>query len=155
MEPRIDYKKLQSLIPTTAQSLIAISTSVTASGLEPSLIELVKTRTSQINGCAFCLHMHTAEARAKGETEERLYLLDAWREAPAYTDRERAALGWTEALTVITEGHAPDAAYDEARRHFSESELAMLTSAIVAINAWNRIAIGYRLTPAVRAKAAA
>jgi AhpD family alkylhydroperoxidase len=155
MQERIDHQRLYGLLPTTAKSLIAISASVKASGLEPALIELVKIRASQINGCAFCLHMHTTDARAQGETEARLYLLNAWREAPLYSDRERAALAWTEALTLITEGHVPDAAYDEARRNFSDPELAMLTSAIVAINAWNRIAIAYRFAPDLAPAAAA
>jgi len=153
MKPRIDYAKLQSLIGPTTAALISISTAVRQSGLDPKLVELVKIRASQINGCAFCLHMHTTEARAQGETDERLHLLNAWREAPLYNERERAALAWTEALTRITEGHAPDDVYDAARRVFSEPELAMLTSEIVAINAWNRIAIAYRFAPDV-AKAA-
>jgi len=153
MSSRIDYKRLQGLIPTTAQSLLAISAAVTAGGLEPSLIHLIKTRASQINGCAFCLHMHTAEARAAGETDDRLHLLNAWREAPAYTERERAALAWTEALTLIADGHAPDDVFETARAQFSEKELALLTSEIVAINAWNRIAIAYRFAPAVAAPA--
>jgi len=155
MQERIDHQRLYGLLPVTAKSLIAISTAVTASGLEPALIELVKIRASQINGCAFCLNMHTADARAQGETEVRLYLLNAWREAPLYSARERAALAWIEALTLVTEGHVPDAVFDEARKHFSEAELAMLTSAIVAINAWNRIAIAYRFAPETAAKPAA
>jgi AhpD family alkylhydroperoxidase len=155
MQERIDHQRLYGVLPATVKSLIAISAAVKASGLEPSLIELVKTRASQINGCAFCLHMHTTEARAQGETDERLHLLNAWREAPLYNERERAALAWTEALTRITEGHAPDEIYDAARRVFSEPELAMLTSEIVTINAWNRIAIAYRFAPDLAPAAAA
>ena len=100
-----------------------------------------------INGCAFCIHMHTRDARSRGESEERLYLLDAWRESPLYTERERAALAWTEALTLVAQTHAPDDVYEDARRHFSEAELVELTLLTGAINAWNRIAIGFRLVP--------
>jgi AhpD family alkylhydroperoxidase len=114
-------------------------------GLEKPLLELVKMRASQINGCAYCLHMHSRDARAAGEREERLYLLDAWRESALYSERERAALAWTEALTRIADTHAPDADYEAARQQFSERELIDLTMAIVAINGWNRIAIGFRL----------
>ena len=117
------------------------------SSLDPSLAELVKIRASQINGCANCINMHTAEAREKGETEQRLYLLPAWREAPCYTDRERAALAWTEAVTLIADGHAPDAVYQEVRHHLNERELSDLTLAIAAINAWNRLSIAARLVP--------
>jgi AhpD family alkylhydroperoxidase len=132
----------------------ALETTVVESGLEPSLIELVKTRASQINGCAFCIHMHTKDARARGETEERLYLLNAWRESPLYTDRERAALAWTEALTLVSETHAPDDVYEEVRKHFNEAETVNLTVLIGVINTWNRIAIGVR-SQHPRAKAAA
>ena len=125
-----------------------------SSGLEQSLIELVKTRASQINGCAFCINMHTQDARKHGETEQRLYLLNAWREAPLYTDRERAALAWTEAVTLISETHAPDDVYAELRKHFSESEAVNLTVLIGTINTWNRLAIAFRAVPPVRAKAA-
>ncbi len=117
------------------------------SGLEPSLLDLVKVRASQINGCAYCIDMHTKDARARGETEQRLYELDAWRETPFYTDRERAALAWTEAITLIGEGHAPDEVYEQAREQFGEKELVDLTLAIVAINGWNRLAIGFRSVP--------
>ncbi len=117
------------------------------SGLERSLLELVKLRASQINGCAYCIDMHTKDARAAGESEQRLYALSAWRETPFYTDRERAALKWTETVTLISDGHAPDEVYEEARRHFSEQELVDLTLAIVAINGWNRLAISFRAVP--------
>jgi AhpD family alkylhydroperoxidase len=141
--------------PDTFKALNALEAQVQASGLEKSLIELVKTRASQINGCAFCINMHTQDARKNGETEQRLYLLDAWRESPVYTDRERAALAWTEALTLISETHAPDDVYNEVRAQFSETETANLTMLIATINSWNRIAIGFRFVPPVVAKAAA
>jgi AhpD family alkylhydroperoxidase len=125
------------------------------SGLEGKLVELVKIRASQINGCAFCLHMHTAEARKQGETEERLYLLDAWRESPLYSERERAALAWTEALTLLPETHAPDDAYEALRAHFNEQEQVMLSLLIVAINGWNRIQVGFRAVHPVNERRAA
>jgi AhpD family alkylhydroperoxidase len=140
--------------PDTLKAVLAIEPIIVASGLEHSLIELVKTRASQINGCAYCIHMHTKEARAQGESEERLYLLDAWRESPLYTERERAALAWTEALTLISETHAPDDVYEELRKHFNETETANLTALIGVINTWNRIAIGFRYLHPVKAKAA-
>jgi AhpD family alkylhydroperoxidase len=117
---------------------------VAEGGLESSLMELVKIRASQINGCAFCLHMHTAEARKKGETEARIYLLDAWRESPFYSERERAALAWTEALTLVSETRAPDDVYQALQEQFSEKEQVALTLLIVAINGWNRIQVGFR-----------
>ena len=136
--------------------MVALENAVQASGLEQTLIDLVKTRASQINGCAYCIHMHTREARGRGETEERLYLLDAWRESPLYSDRERAALAWTEALTLISQTHAPDAVYDEVRQHFAEDELVKLSVLVATINAWNRIAIGFRsMHPVKPAHAAA
>ena len=140
--------------PRTIKALVAVEDQIKASGLEQSLIELVKTRASQINGCAYCIHMHTADARKQGETEQRLYLLNAWRELPLYTDRERAALAWTEAVTLIAETHAPDDLYEDVRAQFSESETVNLTMLIGAINAWNRIAISFRAIHPVKAKAA-
>ena len=116
-----------------------------ASGVEQGLRELVEVRASQINGCANCINMHTVFARENGETEQRLYLLAAWREAPCYTDRERAALGWTEALTRLSEGPELDAAYDALKRHFTEEEQVKLTLMIIVINGWNRIAVGFGL----------
>jgi AhpD family alkylhydroperoxidase len=113
--------------------------------LEPSLVHLVHIRASQINGCANCINMHTQEARAERETEQRIYLLSAWREAPCYTDRERAALGWTEALTRLSEGHTQEAAYAALKAHFTEEEQVMLTLVINVINGWNRIAVGFGL----------
>ncbi|HEX8641759.1 MAG TPA: carboxymuconolactone decarboxylase family protein [Allosphingosinicella sp.] len=131
--------------------MMALEMSVRESGLEHSLIELVKIRASQINRCAFCLHMHTADARRAGESEERLYLLGAWRESPLYTARERAALAWTEALTELARTGAPDEAWGGLDGHFTEEEKVRLTMLIVAINGWNRIAVGFRLVHPVAA----
>jgi AhpD family alkylhydroperoxidase len=130
--------------PGALKPMIELEKNLKNSGLEHSLIELVKTRASQINGCAYCIHMHTKDARANGESEERLYLLSAWRESPLYSDRERAALAWTEALTLVSETHAPDEDYEELSRHFTPEEQVKLTLLIGAINTWNRIAIGFR-----------
>ena len=141
--------------PETIKALVAVESQITASGLEQSLIELVKTRASQINGCAYCINMHTEDARKHGETEQRLYLLNAWRESPLYSERERAALEWTEALTLVSATHAPDADYEAARAQFTDSELVNLTTLIGAINAWNRIAIGFRAVHPVKVKVAA
>jgi AhpD family alkylhydroperoxidase len=152
MKPRMNYYQAA---PETIKALLAIEDVIKASGLEPSLIELVKIRASQINGCAFCINMHTADARKNGETEQRLYLLNAWRESPLYTERERAALAWTEALTLIADTHAPDADYEAMRAQFSEAEAVNLTMLIGAINAWNRVAIGFRAVHPVAKKAAA
>lgn len=116
-------------------------------GLEEGLLHLVKLRASQMNSCAYCLDMHWKDLRAIGEEEQRLYSLDAWRECPWYTDRERAALAWTEALTLLTVGHVPDAVYEEVRPHFTEKELADLTFALVTINGWNRLSIASRTAP--------
>ena len=129
------------------QAMIALETFVRRSGLEGSLIDLVKTRASQINRCAYCIDMHTKDARAAGENEQRLYALDAWRETPFYSERERAALEWTEELTRISESTVPDELYERVRAHFSEEELVSLTLAVVAINGWNRIAIPFRAVP--------
>jgi AhpD family alkylhydroperoxidase len=137
------------------QPLFRLSESVEKSGLEHSLIELVKIRASQINGCAFCLHMHTADARKAGETEQRIYLLDAWRESPLYSDRERAALAWTEALTRIADTQAPDEDYARLGAHFSDEEKVKLTMLIGVINIWNRFGIGFRRVHAVEATARA
>ena len=144
MKPRMNFYQAA---PETMKALVALEAQIQASGLEKSLIELVKTRASQINGCAFCINMHTADARKQGETEQRLYLLSAWRESPLYTDRERAALAWTEAVTLISQTHAPEDVYNEVRAHFSEAETVNLTALIGAINAWNRLAIAFRAVP--------
>ena len=141
MKPRMNYYQAA---PETLKAMVAVEDVIKASGLELSLIELVKTRASQINGCAYCLDMHTKDARAEGETEQRLYALSAWEETPFFTERERAALAWTEAVTRVAESRVPDAVYEQARRQFTEKELADLTFAIVAINGWNRLAIAFR-----------
>ncbi|HVO02762.1 MAG TPA: carboxymuconolactone decarboxylase family protein [Candidatus Cybelea sp.] len=138
----------------TMKAVAAIEPIIKASGLDPALVELVKIRASQINGCAYCIHMHTRDARAQGESEERLYLLDAWRESPLYTEKERAALAWTEALTLISQTHAPDDVYEALRAQFSETEVVNLTVLIGVINTWNRVAIGFRSQHPVKAKAA-
>jgi len=144
MQPRIAYMKVA---PDAMKTMRGLEVYLAACGLEPSLLDLVKTRASQINGCAYCIDMHTKDARARGENEQRLYALNAWRETPFYTERERAALAWTEAVTLISNGHVPDAVYEEVRQHFSEEELVNLTLAIVAINGWNRFAISFRTVP--------
>jgi AhpD family alkylhydroperoxidase len=141
--------------PGSLKPMIELEKTLKNSGLEHSLMELVKTRASQINGCAYCIHMHTKDARANGETEERLYLLSAWRESPLYSDRERAALAWTEALTLVAETHAPDEDYGALSRHFTPAEQVNLTLLIGAINAWNRLAIGFRSIHPVEASRAA
>ncbi|MBV9978574.1 carboxymuconolactone decarboxylase family protein [Bradyrhizobium sp.] len=151
MTPRMNFMQAA---PDTIKALTALEAQIQGSGLEQSLIELVKTRASQINGCAYCINMHTSDARKHGETEQRLYLLNAWREAPAYSERERAALAWTEAVTLIADTHAPDDLYQDVRKHFSDAETVNLTMLIATINAWNRLAISFRAVPPVRAKAA-
>jgi AhpD family alkylhydroperoxidase len=144
MEPRLDYTKAS---PGAYKAMAQLEAFVRQSGLDAKLLELVKIRASQMNGCAYCIDMHTKDARIKGETEQRIYALDAWRETPFFTEKERAALAWTEALTNIQQGHAPEAVYQEMSRHFSEDERINLTLAITTINTWNRIAIGFRLVP--------
>jgi AhpD family alkylhydroperoxidase len=141
MQTRFDYSKAA---PGSVQAMYKLQKYVDESGLEHSLLELLKTRVSQINGCAYCIDMHTKDARAAGETEQRLYGLSAWHEAPYYSDRERAALAWAEAITNISQTHASDAEYEAARAHFGEEELVKLTMAIITINGWNRLAIAFR-----------
>ncbi|WP_095080287.1 carboxymuconolactone decarboxylase family protein [Mesorhizobium sophorae] len=137
------------------EGLVAVE-SWLANSFDPKLLELVKLRVSQMNGCAHCLHMHRQDAIKLGEADDRLLLLDAWRESALYTERERAALAWAEALTRISETHAPDAVYEEARKAFSEDELVALSIGVATINGWNRLAIGFRLQhPADRMRAAA
>jgi len=145
MESRLDY---QQIAPGAVQAMRALETYVRQSGLERSLLHLIKTRASQINGCAYCLEMHTREARADGESEARLYLLDAWRESPGYSERERAALAWTEAVTLVADSHIADEVYRSASQQFTQKELVDLTMAVIAINGWNRLAIGFRALPA-------
>jgi AhpD family alkylhydroperoxidase len=144
MEARMDFRKAS---PQGAKAMGALHAFVHDCGLAHTLLELVKLRASQINGCAHCIDMHTKELRAAGESEQRLYLLDAWEESPFYSARERAALAWTEALTLVAEGHVPDAVYAQVREEFNEEELANLTLAIVAINGANRLNIAFRTVP--------
>ncbi len=142
MEPRIDPQKHGA---GAYRAMLQLENFVQLhSGLDHKLLHLLKMRASQINGCAYCLDMHSKDARAAGETEQRLYALSAWREAPFFTDKERAALAWTEAVTLVSRNHVPDEVYEEARRFFNEEELVNLTLAIIAINGWNRLAIAFR-----------
>src|SRR2546426_10211298 len=133
--------------PGAYKAMLALEKYLHECGMEESLIHLIKLRASQINGCAYCLDMHWKDLRAIGETEQRLYSLDAWRECPYYTDRERAALSWTDAVTLVTNGHVSDEVYAEVRPHFSDKELSDLTLAVATINAWNRLAISARTVP--------
>ncbi|MFO7323900.1 MAG: carboxymuconolactone decarboxylase family protein [Chloroflexota bacterium] len=144
MKQRMNYAQAA---PGVWKAMRAMQDYVDSTGLEPLLLELVKIRASQINGCAYCIDMHTKDARMLGETEQRLYALSAWRETPFYSERERAALKWTEALTLLPQNDVPDELYEEMRQHFSEKELADLTLAIITINGWNRLAISFRLVP--------
>ena len=142
MKSRIDIKRIP---PQTIRPLLALGAQSESAGLEPALLELVKMRASQINGCAYCLDMHSKDARAAGETEQRLYLLNAWRETSLYTERERAALAWTEAVTLVADGHVPDDVWAAVSPHFNEQELVALTLAVVAINSFNRLNVAFRI----------
>lgn len=145
MKARIEYATAS---PGAYKAMLALEQWVRReSGLDHQLLELVKIRASQINGCAYCLDMHTKDARAAGETEQRIYALDAWRETPFYTDRERAALAWAEAVTLVSVGHVSDEVYDEVKSQFSDQEIVNLTMAIITINGWNRLAIANRTVP--------
>ncbi|MDT4761784.1 carboxymuconolactone decarboxylase family protein [Sphaerochaeta sp. PS] len=144
VQPRIAYGKVS---PEGVAILGTLENYLKGCGLDPGLLELVKLRSSQINGCAFCIDMHTKDARSRGESEQRLYALSAWRETPFYTARERAALEWTEAVTKVSDHQVPDEIYELVKPHFTEKELVDLTLAVIAINAWNRLAISFR-TPA-------
>jgi AhpD family alkylhydroperoxidase len=144
MDPRIEYSKVA---PGVYASMDALEKYLAKCGLPKVFVDLIKLRVSQINGCAYCIDSHWKDLRAAGETEQRLYGLDAWEESPHYTDRERAALAWTEAVTNIREGHVPDGLYAEVRGHFTDKELADITFAIATINAWNRLSIAARLVP--------
>jgi AhpD family alkylhydroperoxidase len=145
MEQRLDFYKAN---PAAIKALIGVEERIGKSALEKSLTELVRLRASQINGCAYCVDMHTTDARKGGETERRLATVVVWRETPFFTDRERAALEWTEALTLVSHDHVPDAVWEAVRPHFSDEELVDLTLLISAINAWNRFAISFRKLPA-------
>jgi AhpD family alkylhydroperoxidase len=144
MEHRWDYRTAS---PTVVKAMMALEAAVNRTGLEPNLLELVRMRASQINGCAYCLDMHSKDAMARGETAQRLFGLDAWRETPYYTAREQAALEWTEALTLVHETHVPDEAFAAVQAQFSDEEIANLTLSIVSINGWNRICVGARVVP--------
>jgi AhpD family alkylhydroperoxidase len=144
MEARFNFMKAA---PGVYPAMAGLEHYLQGCGLEQALLHLIKLRASQINGCAYCLDMHWKDLRAIGETEQRMYSLDAWRECPYYTDRERAALAWTEAVTLVSEDHVPDAVYEEVRAHFNEKEMCDLTLAVAAINAWNRLAIASRTVP--------
>jgi AhpD family alkylhydroperoxidase len=144
MQPRVDYRRYA---PDAVKSMLALEKYIAESGLDPKLVHLVKMRASQINGCAYCLDMHSIDARAAGESEQRLYTLEAWRETPFFTDRERAALAWTESLTLIAQTHAPDDVYEDVKKHFTEKEIVDLTFVVGAINLWNRLAISSRAVP--------
>jgi AhpD family alkylhydroperoxidase len=138
---------LERAAPGAEDAISRLDDFVASLELDPALLELVRVRASQINGCAYCIDMHTKDARARGETEQRLYALSAWRETPFFTERERAALAWTEAVTLVRVGHVPDAVYEQARAQFSEREIAGLLLTVIAVNAWNRVAISQRLVP--------
>jgi len=144
MKPRLD---IMHAPPGVLKTMMGFEAHLAHSTLPRKLLDLVYLRASQINGCAYCIDMHTKDLRAAGETEQRLYLLDAWRESPMYDDRERAALAWTEAVTRVTDGHVPDEIFEQAHGQFSEAELADLTLAAVAINSWNRLNIAFRTVP--------
>ena len=145
MAPRIDFTRLS---PGGYKAMLGLEHYLSNSTVDEKLLHLVKLRVSQINGCAFCLDMHWKDLKVEGETDQRMYSLDAWRETSYYTDRERAALAWAEAVTNISDGHAPDELFEEARQYFSEQELADLTLAVTAINGWNRISIAFQVVPA-------
>ncbi|EXL07939.1 carboxymuconolactone decarboxylase family protein [Aquamicrobium defluvii] len=144
MKARLDPRRAS---PEAMQALLGLQIHVNQCGLEHGLLELVKYRASQLNGCAWCMDMHTKDARAAGETEQRLYLLSAWRECPFYTEREQAALAWTEAVTRLPNGNVPDEVFAAARTQFGEQELVELTMAIIAINGWNRVNVAFRTVP--------
>ncbi|WDD92255.1 carboxymuconolactone decarboxylase family protein [Burkholderia sp. FERM BP-3421] len=145
MEPRLDYQRAN---PLAIKALLALEARIGKSTLEHALIELVRLRASQINGCAFCVDLHTRDARQAGETDRRLATVGVWRETPFFTDRERAALAWTEAVTLVAHDHVPDAVWDQVRPHFNDEELVDLTLLVSAINSWNRVAIAFRKLPA-------
>jgi AhpD family alkylhydroperoxidase len=144
MNPRLDFRKYN---PEPLQALLAMEKYIAGCGLDHKLVHLLKLRASQINGCAYCIDMHSIDARAAGETEQRLYALDAWRETPFYDERERAALAWIEAITLVAQTHVPDAVYEKTKEHFSEQEIVDLTYIAATINAWNRLAVSLRSVP--------
>ena len=145
MKPRIDFNRVS---PRAFQAMFGLQRYVNESGLDPALLRLMEMRASQINGCAYCLDMHSKDVRAAGESEQRLYVLDAWRETDFYSARERAALEWTEALTLVSRDHVPDHVFAAVREHFNEEELVNLSLAVVAINGWNRLNVAFETLPA-------
>ncbi len=147
MDSRIDYYKFS---PDLMKALMGLENAISKSGLERSLLDLVKLRASQINSCAYCVDLHSADARKNGESERRLYAVAVWRDTPFFTDKERAALAWTEAVTLLPETHAPDELYQELLKNFSEKEVVDLTFAIVTINAWNRLSVSFRKSPELK-----
>lgn len=144
MSNRIDYYKVA---PEAVKAMMSLENYVNQSGLDKTLLDLIKLRASQINGCAYCVDVHTADARKNGESERRLYAVAVWQEAPFFTERERAALAWTEAVTLLSETHAPDSIYQDVLKYFDEKETVNLTMAIVTINCWNRLAVSFRMQP--------
>ena len=144
MQPRINFATVS---PGALKAMLGLGNYLRQSDLDPNLLDLISLRVSQINGCAYCIDMHWKDLRAAGETEQRLYGLDAWREAPYYTERERAALAWAEAVTLVTDGHVPDEVFEQVHEHFDDEELVDLTLGLVAINGWNRLNIACRNTP--------
>jgi AhpD family alkylhydroperoxidase len=144
MPPRLNWPELE---PNAYKTLAGLEKYVHESGLDKRLFTLIKLRASQINHCAYCIDMHWKDLRAEGETEQRLYGLNAWQESPYYTDRERAALEWTEAVTLLTDGFVPDGVYDRTRAHFTDKELVQLTLGVIAINSWNRVCVPFRTEP--------
>ncbi len=148
---QVHVERMQQVDPANVEramrAMLSLGSYQAHSDLEPSLLELVKLRASQINGCAYCLDMHFKDARARGESEQRIYLLDAWRESPFYSERERAALAWTEAVTLVAESRVPDAVYEEIQREFNDDELLALTMSVITINAWNRLNVALRTVP--------
>jgi AhpD family alkylhydroperoxidase len=145
MQSRLEFRQAS---PGAYRAMLELQGFVrTSSKIEVPLLELIKTRASQMNQCAYCIDMHSKDARAEGESEQRMYALNAWREAPFFTDRERSALAWTEAVTLVADTHVPDDVFEEARKHFTEEELVNLTLAIVAINGWNRLMVAFRAVP--------
>ena len=147
MKARADLRTAAPTVRKVYDAMLGVEKALAAGGLKPALLNLVRLRASQINGCAYCLDMHAKDLRAAGETEQRIYGLDAWRETPYFNEQERAALALTEAVTLVSEGHVPDEVYEEARGQFSEEELELLTAAIAAINFWNRLSITLRTVP--------
>jgi AhpD family alkylhydroperoxidase len=147
METRVNLKKLSPSVRKVYDAMLNVESAIGAGGLETTLLNLIRMRASQINGCAYCLDMHAKDLRAAGETEQRIYSLDAWRETPFFNARERAALAWTEAVTDLSDGHVSDEVFEEVRQEFSEEEIELLTAAVAAINFWNRLNISFRNMP--------